>query len=71
MLLFVLMVLNLSPAKKAIMLSPLHTPVKVITFPLILDCNNVLFTLRRYIMDVTYGYWKVGFSKSEGDHTIL
>ena len=41
MLLFLIMLLNLSPAKKAIMLSPLHTPVKVITFPLILDCDNV------------------------------
>ena len=32
---------NLRPAKKAIMLSPLHTPVKVITFPLILNWTNI------------------------------
>ena len=43
MLLFLIMLLNLSPAKKAIMLSPLQTPVKVITFPLILEWKRLCF----------------------------
>ena len=54
MLLFLIMLLNLSPAKKAIMLSPLHTPVKVITFPLILDCDNVIFALDSYMESILW-----------------